>query len=66
VLKIRHDDHERADVEDENPEGDSIRGLRQHDLGILGLARGDADQLDTLVGEGHHLQCQQHADDPER
>ena len=63
----RHDDEQRADVEDEDPPDDGVDGACGSDFaGVLGLACGDADQLDALEGEHHDLQRQDDAQDARR
>ena len=56
----RHDDDQGADVEDQDPPYHGVDRAREHLLGILGLARGDADQLDAQEGERHDLQAEDH------
>lgn len=59
----RQDHDQRADVEDGDAPRHGVDGLGQGLLGVLGLAGGDADQLDREEGEHHDLQGHQRAAD---
>ena len=56
----RHDDDQRTDVEDQDAVDDAVDRVRQRLLRIRGLAGGNADQFDALVGERHDLQPEHH------
>jgi hypothetical protein len=47
------DEEHREDVEDEHTRADRVHGARDGALGLLGLARGDRDDLRTDEGEDH-------------